>query len=258
MSDLFTFDAVQIVGDVTLQALKKQECLFKKEMIQKTLYNSLVHHLVCLQSDMTKIDKKTQFNTLTIVDMPGFEVFEENYLEQMMINYTSERFQYLFSQYFYKEEKSLFESEGLVKYMVENQSDSVEDIIRIIDNKKPDGVFQYLLSNTKLTKVGNGSAKFLTALNNNLKHNTLFNKKRLDRNKFTIKHSTGKIEYNTDFFIPNNQNEIIDDFYIYLRDSNHPCFPLIEADMKLQKTRGVGLADEFTKKLGILISDLSK
>jgi myosin heavy subunit len=58
-----------------------------------------------------------------------------------MINYTSERFQYLFSQYFYKEEKSLFESEGLVKYMVENQSDSVEDIIRIIDNKKPDGVF---------------------------------------------------------------------------------------------------------------------
>jgi myosin heavy subunit len=109
----------------------------------------------------------------------------------------------------------------------------VEDIINLIDNKKPAGVFQYLQSNTKLTKVGTGSAKFLTALNNNLKHNTLFNKKRLDRNKFTIRHSTGKIEYNTDFFIPNNQNELPDDIYNFFRDSSHPFYELLEGDVKL-------------------------
>lgn len=62
----------------------------------------------------------------------------------MMINYTSEKTQQLFSKYYYKEEKKLFEGEGLVKYMVETQSDNVEDIIRIIDHKKPNGIFQYL------------------------------------------------------------------------------------------------------------------
>lgn len=61
LRELTTYDAVSIVGDITLQALNKKECYSKKDTMAKGLYNSLFHYLVTLQSNMENVDKKKTY-----------------------------------------------------------------------------------------------------------------------------------------------------------------------------------------------------
>ena len=49
-----------------------------------------------------------------LLDIYGFEVFEVNGFEQLMINYTNEKLHQLYIGYVFKEEENAFEREGLL------------------------------------------------------------------------------------------------------------------------------------------------
>jgi len=50
------------------------------------------------------------------LDIFGFEIFDNNSLEQFFINYANERLQGLYIEYMFKNECKIFEEEGLAEY----------------------------------------------------------------------------------------------------------------------------------------------
>lgn len=50
-----------------------------------------------------------------MLDIYGFEVFQTNGFEQLCVNYTNERLHQLYIEQVFKQEKKIFEEEGLGK-----------------------------------------------------------------------------------------------------------------------------------------------
>ena len=72
-----------------------------------------------------------------ILDIFGFEIFEENSFEQICINYVNEKLQQFFVANVFKEEQALYEREG-IKYRPTVYSDNVT-VLNLLE-KKPTGL----------------------------------------------------------------------------------------------------------------------
>jgi myosin-5 len=72
----------------------------------KALYEKLFNWLVDRLNETIKPSDKESFEHLTVglLDIYGFEVFEVNGFEQIMINYTNEKLHQLYIVYVFKEE----------------------------------------------------------------------------------------------------------------------------------------------------------
>lgn len=80
--------------------------------------------------------------TIGILDIFGFEIFDNNYLEQLFINYANERLQGLYIDHIFKNEIKFFISEGLEKYVDNIKYQDNLGLINTLDsNKGMVGVF---------------------------------------------------------------------------------------------------------------------
>lgn len=59
--EVTAYDVTYIVGDKTLQALRKQECEVRKGTLAIFLYNSLFEYLANFQNQMEKVQKKNTY-----------------------------------------------------------------------------------------------------------------------------------------------------------------------------------------------------
>ena len=80
---------------------------------------------------------KHQQSMVGILDIFGFEIFEENSFEQICINYVNEKLQQFFVANVFKEEQALYEREG-IKYRPTVYSDNVT-VLNLLE-KKPTGL----------------------------------------------------------------------------------------------------------------------
>ena len=261
LETIFCYQTTYIMGAAMMRILKYSECLERRKGISKTVYHSVFSYLVTLQNDLTKKDEKKVYKEIGVLDFPGYEMFSVNSLDQLCINYASERVQQLFTEYCFKEEKTLFESEGLGLFSQKRRSRTNEDILILIDYKRPDGVFQFLQSNTTRRQSDDLDRKFLADLNNHLKEKPLFKKRKADRNKFSIKHSFSWVEYTTDDFMLRNRDSFPISLFQKIID-NSPALgeiikPYYEASIGAPRnTRNLGFAGKLSLELSSLIGEL--
>ena len=258
LEDIFSHRMTYVMGDGIKKILKYSECEERREAISKAVYHSVFYYLVTLQNDLSKKEKKKLYENVGILDIPGYEIFSVNSLDQLCINYANERAQQLFTEYYFREEKTLFEREGLGRYIQNIKSRTNEDILILIDHKRPNGVFQFLQSNTTATQVGGGGRKLLADLNNHLKENPLFNKKKIDRNKFSIKHSISWVEYTTDDFVLRNKDDIPMSLFDKIIENSPSMGAIIKPDYNVSKRtpKNLGIAAKFSQEMGSLIKEL--
>lgn len=70
---------------------------------------------------------------LGFLDIYGFEILEQNSLEQLFINYTNERLHQIYLAKIFKEEELLFKKEGLAhKFKVIPYEDNLS-VLELID-----------------------------------------------------------------------------------------------------------------------------
>ena len=146
--EAITTRQIKIPGQAALvkKALTKIQAVHARDALGKALYSRLFD-FICLTINKS-IDAGGE-NYIGILDIAGFEYFEENSFEQFCINYCNEKLQQFFNARTLKDEMELYRREGLsvktVDY-VDNQ-----DMIELIESPKT-GILDVLDEEMKLPK----------------------------------------------------------------------------------------------------------
>eukprot|EP00026_Physarum_polycephalum_P004896 Phypoly_transcript_04920.p1 GENE.Phypoly_transcript_04920~~Phypoly_transcript_04920.p1 ORF type:complete len:608 (+),score=132.20 Phypoly_transcript_04920:90-1826(+) len=179
-----------------------------RDALAKTVYERIFDFLV------NKVNESMAFSgnsrVIGVLDIYGFEVFDNNSFEQFCINYVNERLQQIFIDLTVRGEQREYADEG-VKWKEITFFDN-KPVCELIDGAKPPGIMKVLddvCRSAHAVDSQTADTKFLEKLFQTLgSHNLLsISNSAVTSREFTIKHYAGEVTYNVDeFCFKNNDN----------------------------------------------------
>lgn len=191
-----------------------------------------------------------------ILDIFGFEIFEQNSFEQLCINFANEKLQQQFNKTTFKEEEALYISEGIkFKHVEFIDNQAVLDLIEA----EPRGVLP-MLDDECLVPEGS-DRKYINKVEDTHKKNEKFltdkHRKLNDSYNFEISHYAGTVNYNSNGFIQKNRDSMFHDQYVLCARSSHgtmaQLFP--KSDNKINNK---SQSKQFRMQLGDLMTSLEE
>lgn len=196
-----------------------------RDAIAKLLYSGIFNLIVSKLNKSLSIQSK-EGSFIGILDIYGFEKFENNSFEQLCINYANEKLQNLFNKHVFEIEQTLYSEEEIDwSYITFYDNQGCLDLI-----EAKYGVLDML---DEECRFPNGSdASFVRKLyeHHSLEDSFLIHKKLANEEKFTIKHFAYDVEYNASSFLEKNRDSISNDIIILLSSSKSA---LIEEILKV-------------------------
>lgn len=194
------------------------QAMSTRDSVVKTLYSNLFNWLV--DRINRSIEYKEESNGsqfIGVVDIFGFEIFEQNRLEQLCINYANEKLQQLFGRFVFRMEQDQYVAEEIPWKFVDYPNN---DICVALVEKRHMGIFS-LLDEQCLIPRGNDEKlanKYYECLAD--KHES-FSVSKLQRAKgqFVIHHYAGDVCYMTDGFCDKNKDHMHTEAVDLLRTS---------------------------------------
>uniref|UniRef100_T1JBR9 Unconventional myosin-XV n=1 Tax=Strigamia maritima TaxID=126957 RepID=T1JBR9_STRMM len=184
--------------------LNLDQALDARDAISKALYSRLFSWLVQrINSIVCKGSKKT---SIAILDIFGFEDFQENSFEQLCINYANETLQFYFNKHIFK-----LEQQEYAKEKIEWQTIAFQDnqpVINLI-SKKPVGILHLLDDESNFPKATDMS--FLEKCHYNHALNELYSRPRMSSMEFGITHYAGQVWYSVEGFLDKNRDTLRSD-----------------------------------------------
>lgn len=196
--------------------------------------------------------------SIGVLDIFGFEKFEQNSFEQLCINYTNEELQQFFVHHVFKLEQAEYEKEGVNwnKITFIDNQDIIDliararmSIISMIDEEMivPQGTDQTL--SAKLQQQ-HGKNKHFIAQSSRQAQNSLI---------FGVKHFAGPVSYDCRGFLEKNRDTFSNDLKHVLDKSKNRLIKTIFPSETLNlddKKRKPSLAVQFRKSLEVLLTAL--
>ncbi|KAK3710885.1 hypothetical protein QZH41_014869, partial [Actinostola sp. cb2023] len=137
-----------------------------------------------------------------LLDVYGFESFEDNSLEQLCINYANEKLQQHFVSHFLKKQQDEYQKED-IDWNFQEFSDN-RQCLSIIEGRV--GVFSLMNEECRLNRVADDQG-FCDRLSSALNQNQHFSRLRLKskRSEFLIHHYAASVCYQTHRLIEKNK-----------------------------------------------------
>jgi myosin heavy subunit len=211
-------------GHVKLKYLSIQDSIKNLHGLMKLLYQSIFswllqtmnkYHDLVLADDMREAVKY-----LGILDVFGFEMHSSNSLEQLCINYASERLQQQFNEMVFDREQEVYVREKITWnpiYYQDNQS-----IIDMI-SKKPSGLFTLLEEHNLMNRHVDDMALLSQYHQQHGNHpDRIYIKPRFGNDpSFMIRHYAASVSYQVTGFIEKNHDSILDDITDLMQKSSN-------------------------------------
>ena len=211
--------------------LKQEEAESARDALAKAVYGKLFSWIVT-QINTALIDKDTKLDDtgfLGILDIYGFENFERNSLEQLLINFTNEQLHQHFAIALFKTEQEIYKSEGIVWPGVEWEDNS--ECIELIAGKSASSIFNSLSEHSRLPNSSDTAmtesllsahrkskviaAPKLTSGAGRTKGNRLTAKE-----AFVIEHFAGSVTYRTEGWLSKNTDNLHEDLSLCMSASS--------------------------------------
>ncbi len=160
---------LKVEGSIVIQHHSTNQAEEKRDALAKGVYSQLFQWLVNIINVNTEVDKQhderdsESWGFIGVLDIYGFEHFQANSLEQLLINYANEALQRHFNRHVFELEQDEYESEGIDwSYISFNDNQACLDLI----DGKPDGVPGILLVLDEVQRFqgGDRDSKFLAQL----------------------------------------------------------------------------------------------
>ena len=188
-----------------------------RDALAKAVYFNLFDWIVQRVNVSLKA-RGTIANSVGILDIYGFEIFEKNSFEQLCINYVNEKLQQIFIQLTLKTEQEEYAREQIQWTPIKYFDNKV--VCELIEEKRPPGVFAALNDACATAHADSGAADqtFVQRLNA-LSSNQHFQPR---QGQFIIKHYAGDVSYAIEGMTDKNKDQLLKDLLnLVASSSNH-------------------------------------
>ena len=142
-----------------------------------------------------------------VLDIAGFEIFEENSFEQLCINYTNEKLQQFFNHHMFVLEQEEYAREQIEWQFIDFGKD-LQPTIDLIELSNPIGIFSCLDEDSVMPKATDKS--FTEKLNGLWDgRSQKYRRSKLSQG-FTLTHYAADVEYSTDGWLGKNKDPLND------------------------------------------------
>ncbi|CAL8289146.1 unnamed protein product [Boreogadus saida] len=237
---------IKVGREVVQKAQTKQQADFAIEALAKAMYERLFRWILARVNKTLDKSKRQSSSFLGILDIAGFEIFEDNSFEQLCINYTNERLQQLFNHTMFTLEQEEYQREGIDWTFIDFGLD-LQPCIELIERpNNPPGILAILDEECWFPKATDVS--FVEKLlSTHTAHVKFCKPKHQDRLTFTVLHYAGKVDYNSDSWLTKNMDPLNDNVTGLLSSSSSPFIQ----DLWRELDRVVGLETINKSKKGM-------
>jgi myosin-1 len=239
-----------------------------RDALAKAMYSGLFDFAVAqLNKAMAPPDALAKRLTLGILDIYGFEIFEDNSFEQFCINWCNEKLQQYFIELTLKEEQEDYAREGIEWTAIEYFNNKViVDLIEQLPAKAgvqggPKAGLLALLNEACVLKNTSDEA-FLLKIAADHKENKFFEVPNLSKGKpttFQIKHYAGAVAYKANGFLDKNNDQVFSDQRKLIESSEDATIRLLMQNASTDEVkRPESAGSKFKVSLNELIATLSK
>ncbi|XP_064257290.1 unconventional myosin-Ia isoform X1 [Passer domesticus] len=209
---------VKARDETVLTSLTVPQGYYGRDALAKNIYSRLFDWLVNRINASIQVKSDKQRKVMGVLDIYGFEIFQDNGFEQFIINYCNEKLQQIFILMTLKEEQEEYVREGIQWTPVEFFDNSI--ICNLIENSTT-GILAMLDEECLRPGVVNEDT-FLTKLNQLLATHKHYESKETQNARrvtdaslpprcFRIHHYAGKVTYNVTGFIEKNNDLLFRD-----------------------------------------------
>ncbi|XP_075243134.1 unconventional myosin-Ia-like isoform X2 [Convolutriloba macropyga] len=208
-----------------------------RNALSKELYNMLFHWIVRKINKTINVSSEVESDCFSIgvLDIYGFEIFEENNFEQFIINYCNEKLQQLFVQLTLKEEQAEYLAEG-IKWKQIEYSDNTP-VCCLIEGPQRFNILTLLEEQCRFG--GGNDSLFLQSMNEAFRLNNKISPgeamsvyydsrdkrgvsvKEFPDNAFSISHYAGKVTYQVHGFVEKNKDTLYMDLEDAIASARH-------------------------------------
>ncbi|XP_048465620.1 myosin-11-like [Rhincodon typus] len=211
---------IKVGRDYVQKAQTKEQADFAVEALAKAMYERLFRWLLIRINKALDRTKRQGATFLGILDIAGFEIFQDNSFEQLCINYTNEKLQQLFNHTMFILEQEEYQREGIEWNFIDFGLD-LQPCIELIERvTNPPGILSLLDEECWFPKATDKS--FVEKVVQELGNHTKFAKpKQLkDKGDFCIVHYAGKVPYNAGNWLTKNMDPLNDNVASLLNQSS--------------------------------------
>lgn len=168
------------------------------DALAKILYDKMFDQLI---NDLnSKLGTSYSTNFIGVLDIAGFEIFNENGFEQLCINYTNEKLQQFFNHHMFVLEQEIYKREKIDWNFIDFGLD-LQPTIDLIEKSNPIGILSYLDEECVMPQASDKT--FLNKLKNirSKKFKNVYFKE-----GFILEHYAGDVEYLVKNWISKNKD----------------------------------------------------
>ncbi|RDD37299.1 Unconventional myosin-Ib [Trichoplax sp. H2] len=236
---------------------------YARDALAKAIYSRLFSWIVDKVNESLTVKETATRKVMGVLDIYGFEIFQNNSFEQFIINYCNEKLQQIFIEMTLKLEQEEYVNEGMPWTHIDYFNNKI--ICDLIE--KNNGILSML--DEECIRPGKVSDKtFLDKLNNRCSKHPHYQSKSmkefsrdstLDRESFRLVHYAGNVTYNVNGFIDKNNDNLHRNISQAMYTSGNPLlqFLFIEGNPKLaSRKRPPTSGSQFKKSVAQLMVNL--
>ncbi|NXO05913.1 MYO1A protein, partial [Oriolus oriolus] len=257
---------VKARDETVLTTLTVPQGYYGRDALAKNIYSRLFDWLVNRINTSIQVKSGEQRKVMGVLDIYGFEIFQDNGFEQFIINYCNEKLQQIFILMTLKEEQEEYVREGIPWTPVEFFDNSI--ICNLIENSTS-GILAMLDEECLRPGVVNEDT-FLSKLNQLLATHKHYESKETQNARrvtdtslpprcFRIHHYAGKVTYNVTGFIEKNNDLLFRDLSQAMWAARHALLRSLfpegdpqKVSLKLPPTTGF----QFKSSVALLMKNL--
>uniref|UniRef100_A0AAV2LLG4 Myosin, heavy chain 11a, smooth muscle n=1 Tax=Knipowitschia caucasica TaxID=637954 RepID=A0AAV2LLG4_KNICA len=211
---------IKVGREVVQKAQTKEQADFAIEALAKAIFERLFRWILSRVNKALDKTKRQGASFLGILDIAGFEIFEDNSFEQLCINYTNEKLQQLFNHTMFILEQEEYQREGIEWNFIDFGLD-LQPCIELIERpNNPPGVLALLDEECWFPKATDVS--FVEKLVKTQENHVKFSKPKQLKSKteFSLFHYAGRVDYNAAAWLTKNMDPLNDNVTALLSNSS--------------------------------------
>ncbi|XP_072514080.1 unconventional myosin-XV [Salminus brasiliensis] len=196
-----TFKVTEAMKEKIYTPLTVESAVDARDAVAKILYSLLFCWLT--ERINGRVYPRNEAQSISILDIYGFEELTFNSFEQLCINYANETLQYFFTKIILKQEQ-----EEYVREQIGWRELSFTDNQACIDliASKPHGIFRILDDQSCFPQATDHT--FLQKCHYHHGDNPLYSRPKMPLPEFTVKHYAGRVTYQVHKFLDKNYDQV--------------------------------------------------